>query len=61
MRHLTPAENQVNLVLYNYHKQEINVCVKDYTWDEQSSTLQHLQTIIKQLLTEVNMVGIPAP
>ena len=66
MRHSTaPAEklsNQASDSYHNsYHNQEINVCVKDYTYDEQSFILQQLQTIIKQLFTGVNMVVIPAP
>jgi len=66
MRHsAAPAEKQSNQVSdsyhNSYHKQEINVCVKDYTYDEQSFILLDLQAIIKQLFTGVSMVGIPAP
>ena len=66
MRHsAAPAEKQSNQVSdsyhNSYHKQEINVCVKDYTYDEQSFILIDLQAIIKQLFTGVSMVGIPAP
>ena len=66
MRHsAAPAEklsNQVSDSYHNsYHNQEINVCVKDYTYDEQSFILLDLQAIIKQLFTGVSMVGIPAP
>ena len=64
MRHSTPRQqsNQVSDSYHNsYHKQEINVCVKDYTYDEQSFILIDLQAIIKQLFTGVSMVGIPAP
>ena len=66
MRHsAAPAEKQSNQVSdsyhNSYHKQEINVCVKDYTYDEQSFILLDLQAIIKQLFTGVSMVEIPAP
>ena len=66
MRHsAAPTEKQSNQVSdsyhNSYHKQEINVCVKDYTYDEQSFILIDLQAIIKQLFTGVSMVGIPAP
>ena len=66
MRHsAAPAEKQSNQVSdsyhNSYHKKERNVCVKDYTYDEQSFILLDLQAIIKQLFTGVSMVGIPAP
>ena len=64
MRHSAPRQqsNQVSDSYHNsYHKQETNIYDKDCTLDEQSFILQQLQTIIKQLFTGVNMVGIPAP